>query len=90
MFAGDRVRDLVIQYLNDTGNAMNIESNAHTSFINIKWGIEAQSDVNGKVRISHLGEDKLLIPQRSNTSSGLFLQTQNVVQGSFICGKGMR
>jgi hypothetical protein len=48
MFAGDRVRNLVIRYLNDTGNAMNIESNAHTSFVNPKWGIEAQSDVNGK------------------------------------------
>lgn len=50
MFAGNRVRDLVIRYLNDTGNVMNIQSDAHTSYDNLKWGIEAHSDGNGKVK----------------------------------------
>jgi restriction endonuclease S subunit len=57
MFAGNRARDLVIRYLNDTSNVMNIQSDAHTSYNNLKWGIEARSDGNGKVRSRHLGGD---------------------------------
>ncbi|KAF5376509.1 hypothetical protein D9615_008688 [Tricholomella constricta] len=49
MFAGEQVRDLVQQHLNGPGNVFNLESNVHTAFDNLKWGIEAQVD-NGKVK----------------------------------------
>ena len=51
MFAGTAVRDLVTEQLNDLGNVMNIESNAHTSYDDIFWGIEAREE-NGMVQIS--------------------------------------
>jgi hypothetical protein len=39
MFAGDRVKDLLIRHLNETGNVMNLESNAHTSYDNQNGGL---------------------------------------------------
>ena len=42
MFAGTATRDLVFQHLNDLGNVMNIESNAHTDHDDLLWGIEAR------------------------------------------------
>jgi hypothetical protein len=48
MFAGTATRDLVIQYLNDLGNLMNIERNAHDAYDDLQWGIEAQVE-NGTV-----------------------------------------
>jgi hypothetical protein len=50
MFAGPQTRDLVLQYLNGTGNVMNLEANAHTAYDDLKWGIEAQ-ETNGMVWI---------------------------------------
>jgi hypothetical protein len=51
MFAGAKARDLVLQHLNAPGNVFNLQSDAHTAFDNLKWGIEAQVE-NGKVLIS--------------------------------------
>ena len=42
MFAGTATRDLVLQHLDDLGNFMNLEVNAHTAYNNLRWGIEAQ------------------------------------------------
>jgi len=47
MLAGTAVRDLIREQLNDLGNYMNIEANAHTAY----WGIEAHNE-NGMVRFS--------------------------------------
>jgi hypothetical protein len=49
MFAGTDVRDLVLQRLNDLGNLMNLQSDAHTAYDNIKWGIKGR-DKDGEVR----------------------------------------
>jgi len=49
MFAGNEVRDLVVQHLNGIGNVVNLEKNAHSAYDNLRWGIEAQND-NGTVR----------------------------------------
>ena len=49
MFAGDAARDEVMHYLNNLGNVMNMESNAHTSYDELRWGIEAKEE-DGKVR----------------------------------------
>jgi len=51
MFAGSATRDLVVQHLNDIGNAMNLQTDAHTSYDNLRWGIEA-IDNNGEVRFN--------------------------------------
>jgi len=48
MFAGDATRDLVVDNLNSIGNAMNLESNAHTAYDDLQWGIEAQELEDGK------------------------------------------
>jgi hypothetical protein len=53
MLAGTTVRDLVLEQLNDLGNLMNIETNAHTAYDDIFWGIEAHNE-NGVVRFSSL------------------------------------
>jgi len=42
MFAGTQVRDLVFQQLNQLGNLMGIESNAHTAYDDLLWGIESR------------------------------------------------
>jgi len=46
--AGTAVRDVVLERLNDLGNLMNIEINAHTAHDDIFWGIEAHNE-NGVV-----------------------------------------
>ena len=50
MLAGTAVRDLVLQQLNGLGNLMNLESNAHTAYNNIKWAIEGRDTI-GEVRL---------------------------------------
>jgi hypothetical protein len=50
MFAGMRTAEVVREKVNGLGNVMNIESNAHTSYGDLFWGIEARVD-NGTVRI---------------------------------------
>ena len=42
MFAGTTTRDFVLRHLNDLGNLMNFEANAHTAYDDLWWGIEAQ------------------------------------------------
>ena len=42
MFAGTATRDLVLRHLNDLGNVMNLEANAHSDYDTLLWGIEAQ------------------------------------------------
>ena len=48
MFAGDTARDVVVRHLNTIGNAMNLQSDSHTAYDNLRWGIEAKSE-NGQV-----------------------------------------
>ena len=50
MFAGAAIRDDVVSHLNNIGNAMNLEQNAHTSYDKLKWGIEANEE-GGEVRL---------------------------------------
>jgi len=33
-----------MQHLNDTGNVMNLQADAHTAYDDLEWGIEAQED----------------------------------------------
>ena len=49
MFAGAAARNDVVRHLNNIGNAMNMELNAHTSYDELRWGIEAKEE-GGKVR----------------------------------------
>lgn len=49
LFAGPKARDLVQESLNGVGNALNLELNAHMSYCELHWGIEAQ-DHNGEVK----------------------------------------
>jgi len=44
MLAGTKVRDLVVQHLNDIGNVMNLEWNAQTAYDNNEWAIQADED----------------------------------------------
>jgi hypothetical protein len=44
MFAGDAARDEVMRYLNDTGNVMNMQQDAHISYNELQWGIEAKEE----------------------------------------------
>jgi hypothetical protein len=53
MLAGTAVRDLVLEQLNDLGNLVNLQSDAHTAYNNIRWGIEARNE-NGTVGSSCL------------------------------------
>jgi hypothetical protein len=54
MLAGPATRDCVVQHLNGILNVMNLESNAHTEYDDLGWGIEAiePEDNNGKVNES--------------------------------------
>ncbi|KAF8330341.1 uncharacterized protein EI90DRAFT_3124374 [Cantharellus anzutake] len=49
MLAGTAVCDLVLEQLNGPGNLMLIQSDAHTAYDNIRWGIEARNE-NGMVK----------------------------------------
>ena len=49
MFAGTKVRDLVIEHLNGVGNTMNLQSDASKAFDDLRWAIEAKEDEDGKV-----------------------------------------
>ncbi|EDR09967.1 uncharacterized protein LACBIDRAFT_325878 [Laccaria bicolor S238N-H82] len=49
LFAGPKARDLVQESLNGVGNALNLELNAHMTYCELHWGIEAQ-DHNGEVK----------------------------------------
>ncbi|KAF8133265.1 hypothetical protein EV363DRAFT_1295460 [Boletus edulis] len=44
MFAGPAASDEVMHHLNNIGNVMNMELNAHTSYDNFHWGIEAKEE----------------------------------------------
>ena len=44
MFAGTAVRDLVLQQLNDLGNFMNVQSDAHEAYDDLMWGIEGRME----------------------------------------------
>ena len=44
MLAGTAVRDRVLEQLNDLGNLVNLESNGHIAYDNIRWGIEARNE----------------------------------------------
>ena len=48
MLTGTAVCDLVLEQLNGLGNLMLIQSDAHTAYDDIYWGIEALNE-NGKV-----------------------------------------
>ena len=48
MFAGPAARDVVVHNLNEPGNAMNMELNAHAFYDDLRWGIEAKEE-GGKV-----------------------------------------
>ena len=61
--AGTAIRDLVLQQLTDLGNLMLIESNAHTAFDKICWGIEALNKNGvGGIIICHMNHLWNLIP----------------------------
>jgi hypothetical protein len=49
MFAGNAARNDVMSYLNDIGNVMNIQQDAHVSYNDLDWGIEAKEE-GGEVR----------------------------------------
>ncbi|KAF8548107.1 hypothetical protein OG21DRAFT_1607096 [Imleria badia] len=49
MLAGAAVRDDVVSYLNNIGNAMNMQHDAHTSYDELYWGIEAKEEA-GEVK----------------------------------------
>ncbi|KAF8330338.1 uncharacterized protein EI90DRAFT_2922141 [Cantharellus anzutake] len=49
MLAGTAVRDLVLEQLDDLGNLIHVESNAHAAYDDIYWGIEARNE-NGKIK----------------------------------------
>ncbi|KAG6379309.1 hypothetical protein JVT61DRAFT_11764 [Boletus reticuloceps] len=44
MFAGAATVDEVLHHLNNIGNVMNMELNAHASYDNLDWGIEAKEE----------------------------------------------
>ena len=48
MFAGPAARNQVIRNLNDIGNVMNMELNAHAFYDDLRWGIKAKEE-GGKV-----------------------------------------
>jgi len=49
MFAGAAARDDIVSHLNNVGNVMNMEQNAHSSYDELEWGIEATEE-SGEVR----------------------------------------
>jgi len=56
----------VVQHLNDIGNVMNLETNAHSFYDDLRWGIEAIDD-NGEVRFNH-NSFSLLISSKDQIS----------------------
>ncbi|KAG6379300.1 hypothetical protein JVT61DRAFT_11755 [Boletus reticuloceps] len=44
MFAGPAARDEVMHHLNNIGNVMNMQHDAHVSYDNLDWGIEAKEE----------------------------------------------
>ncbi|KAI9573140.1 hypothetical protein HD554DRAFT_2276719 [Boletus coccyginus] len=44
MFAGAATRDDIVSHLNNIGNTMNMQQDAHTSYVNLRWGIEAKEE----------------------------------------------
>lgn len=47
MFAGNATRNHIMDYLNDIGNVMNIQHDAHISYDDLHWGIEAKEEPKG-------------------------------------------
>ncbi|KAF8576101.1 hypothetical protein K439DRAFT_1664763 [Ramaria rubella] len=52
MFAGEKTMKGVVEHLNSIGNAMNVQSDAHTMYDKLWWGMEAQ-ECDGKVKYVH-------------------------------------
>ncbi|KAF8577721.1 hypothetical protein K439DRAFT_1621885 [Ramaria rubella] len=52
MFAVEETAKVVLEHLNSVGNVMNIQSDAHTTYDQLLWGIEAQ-ERDGKVKYVH-------------------------------------
>ncbi|KAF8579952.1 hypothetical protein K439DRAFT_1415866 [Ramaria rubella] len=52
MFAGEETAKVVLEYLNSVGTVMNIQSDAHTTYDQLLWGIEAQ-ERDGIVKYVH-------------------------------------
>ena len=50
MLAGEEIRDLVVKYLNDIENVMNLQWDAQHAYDDLVWAIQANED-NGKVWI---------------------------------------
>jgi hypothetical protein len=44
MFAGQQARDLVFKHMNSIENVTNLQSDAHTCYDNLRWGIEARQE----------------------------------------------
>ncbi|KAF8432753.1 hypothetical protein L210DRAFT_2767593 [Boletus edulis BED1] len=44
MFAGAAAVDEVVHHLNNIGNVMNMQHDAHSSYDNLEWGIEAKEE----------------------------------------------
>jgi hypothetical protein len=44
MFAGQRTGNLVFDHMNGIGNVMNLQTDAHTWYDNLRWGIEAREE----------------------------------------------
>lgn len=67
MFAGAAARDDVVNHVNNIGNVMNLQQDAHTSYDKLRWGIEAEEE-DGEVRFH--GYIRIIIDPsiRSNTS----------------------
>ncbi|KAF8573769.1 hypothetical protein K439DRAFT_1421143 [Ramaria rubella] len=52
IFAGEKTAKVVLEHLNSVGNAMNIQSDAHPTYDQLLWGIEAQ-ERDEKVKYVH-------------------------------------
>jgi hypothetical protein len=44
MFAGNEAKDFVMQHLNEIGDVVNLQRDAHAAYGDLKWGIEVQDD----------------------------------------------
>lgn len=59
MFAGVAAAEDAARHLNTIGNVMNMEQNAHTTYDNLLWGIEAKEE-SGEVRFRQYDSSLLI------------------------------
>ena len=59
MFAGVAAANDVTRHLNTIGNVTNLEQNAHTTYDNLMWGIEAKEE-SGEVRFGQYDSSLLI------------------------------